>query len=187
MSKPPEQLRRSGGSLHRERAIQDFASADDGVDPQNLTPDPFPLGKGNRTRREDRPFPLLTSSNRDQEPGFFAALKNDTKTLGAGLSPAEGGVEPTAGSTFNKVYSPSRSHSPPSLARGSPALFRAAVQWTFRHVEKVQFVSRGISQDSALANLNFKWGCYDRPSPSGKRRDRDTHVIHQVVHVAVAR
>jgi hypothetical protein len=28
-------------------------------------------------------------------------------TLGAGVTPAEGGVEPTAGSTFNKVIYPS--------------------------------------------------------------------------------
>src|ERR1700678_1243436 len=37
------------------------------MDPQNLTPNPFPLGKGNRTRRGSALSPL-TSSNRGAAP-----------------------------------------------------------------------------------------------------------------------
>jgi hypothetical protein len=43
------------------------------IDANNLTPNPFPSGKGNRIDR----------------------------TLGAGVTPAEGSVKPIAGFTFN--------------------------------------------------------------------------------------
>jgi|HubBroStandDraft_1064217.scaffolds.fasta_scaffold57932_2 hypothetical protein len=56
---------------------------------QNLTPNPFPRGKGNRTIEGAR-------------------RATDFLIVGAGLSPAEGSVKPTAGFTFDKVIFPSR-------------------------------------------------------------------------------
>jgi len=46
-------------------------------------PNPYPSGKGDRIK---------------EQKGVLAILR---LVLGAGVTPAEGGVEPTAGSTFN--------------------------------------------------------------------------------------
>src|ERR1700693_1060616 len=54
---------------------------------QNLTPNPFPRRKWNRIY-----------ADREQSSALRATLR---LTPGAGVTPAEGGVEPIAGSTFD--------------------------------------------------------------------------------------
>jgi hypothetical protein len=54
--------------------------------------------------KESGILPLrLRSGLRLVEAELSRGALNDTKTLGAGLSPAEGSVKPTAGFTFDKV------------------------------------------------------------------------------------
>jgi hypothetical protein len=74
----------------------------------NLTPNPFPRGKGNRIEGRGKGNRCLARSlasqtkklpNRDEVPHLF-------RSLGAGVTPAGGGVEPIAGSTFNNASLP---------------------------------------------------------------------------------
>ena len=58
-------------------------------------PLPEPSGKGNR---------IMILCDLEQSSALRATLR---LTLGAGVTPAEGSVKPTAGFTFNQVISPS--------------------------------------------------------------------------------
>jgi hypothetical protein len=70
--------------------------------PDNLTPNPFPSGKGNRI--------YLSESEMASSP--FCDL-----ILGAGVTPAQGSVKPTAGFTFNQVNCPAHTNAGVLLRR----------------------------------------------------------------------
>src|ERR1700735_5178682 len=53
-----------------------------------------------RRRRQTFDFILTKTSNRDEVPHPFSLI------LGAGVTPAQGSVKPTAGFTFNQVLPP---------------------------------------------------------------------------------
>ncbi len=59
--------------------------------PNNLTPNPFPSGKGNRTWRGSR------------------SPQNVRWILGAGVTPAQGGAEPTVGFAYDRQSFTTRS------------------------------------------------------------------------------
>jgi hypothetical protein len=70
------------------------------VEIKNLTPNPFPRGKGNQIVGSN-PFPsgkgtgfMLT----EQSSALRATLR---LTLGAGVTPAQGSLKPTVGFIFN--------------------------------------------------------------------------------------
>jgi hypothetical protein len=76
---------------------------------KDLTPNPFPSGKGNRSFRVTS-FSSGKGNNRVERIGAALFQEPERKmssstfsrfSLGAGVTPAEGGVEPIAGSTFN--------------------------------------------------------------------------------------
>ena len=72
------------------------------------SPQPSPhVGRGNQRARNNRAERIglrpSTSSNRDGVPHLFLGP-------GAGVTPAEGSVKPTAGFTLDKVIYPSRAH-----------------------------------------------------------------------------
>ena len=71
-----------------------------------LTPNPFPSGKGNRKGfvGSVRPIPLTPFPMRK---GGTEGIGVFTLRPGAGVTPAQGGAEPTVGSAFDKVIYPS--------------------------------------------------------------------------------
>ena len=78
---------------------------------RNLTPNPFPSGKGNRIIGSN-PFARGKENNRGRKvlsinPSAGTKSRIVFFSLGAGLSPADGSVKPTAGFTLDQVICPS--------------------------------------------------------------------------------
>ena len=89
-----------------------ICSVSDFLDAKNLTPNPFPRGKGNRNVGSNL-FHREKGNNREEgEPDLFdreqsSALRATLRLiLGAGVTPAEGSVKPTAGFTYDCSYIP---------------------------------------------------------------------------------
>jgi hypothetical protein len=83
--------------------------------PVNLTPNHS--GKGNpegfrRNRAVLSPAPPFRCGKGGTEAESGAVISFQLSTVGAGVTPAQGGAEPTVGSAFNRVIYPSLNSRP---------------------------------------------------------------------------